>query len=87
LPVFVTSDLEIIQEIFIKQYANFSARKRAPLAFDDDHPSLGLFSATRSRWKRMRVIMNPTFSTAKLREVFDNLFLYFLAYIFLYNFI
>ncbi len=72
MPVLVTSDLDIIQEIFIKQYANFSARKRAPLAYDDDHPSLGLFAATRSRWKRMRVIMNPTFSTAKLREVKIN---------------
>ena len=26
-PVLVTSDLDIIQEVFIKQYANFSARK------------------------------------------------------------
>ncbi len=27
LPVLVTSDLDLIQEIFIKQYSNFSARK------------------------------------------------------------
>ena len=27
LPILVTSDPEIIQDIFIKQYANFSARK------------------------------------------------------------
>lgn len=27
LPILVTSDLEIIQEVFIKQNANFSARK------------------------------------------------------------
>ena len=27
LPVMVTSDLDILQEILIKQYANFSARK------------------------------------------------------------
>ena len=27
LPILVTSDLEIIQEVFIKQSTNFSARK------------------------------------------------------------
>ena len=27
LPVLVTSDLEIIEEIFFKQFSNFSARK------------------------------------------------------------
>jgi hypothetical protein len=27
LPVLVTTDLDILQEVFIKQYANFSARK------------------------------------------------------------
>jgi hypothetical protein len=26
-PILVTSDLEVIQEILVKQYANFSARK------------------------------------------------------------
>jgi hypothetical protein len=26
-PVLVTSDLDIIQEIFIKQYSNFAARR------------------------------------------------------------
>ena len=27
IPVLVTSDVDIIQEVFIKQYGNFSARK------------------------------------------------------------
>lgn len=27
LPIIVTSDLEIIQEVFIKQFGNFVARK------------------------------------------------------------
>ena len=27
LPILVTSDLDILNEVFIKQYANFSARK------------------------------------------------------------
>ena len=35
----------------------------------DEDSALSLFLATRSRWKRMRVILNPTFSTAKLRDI------------------
>ena len=93
-PVLVTSDLDIIQEVFIKQYSNFSGRKvtylvcflapiskglsvsslnliqkRGPIAARDSSPNQNLFSSSRSKWKRMRNIMNPTFSSSKLREV------------------
>ena len=33
LPILITSDLDIIQEIFIKQSSNFSARKVDILVF------------------------------------------------------
>ncbi|CAF0718008.1 unnamed protein product [Brachionus calyciflorus] len=69
LPILVTSDLDIIQEVFIKQSSNFSARKKGPLRRKDDDPNLDLFQSTKNRWKRMRMIMNPTFSSAKLREL------------------
>ena len=39
------------------------------MSFKDNEPLSDLFMATRSRWKRMRTIMNPTFSSAKLKEV------------------
>jgi cytochrome P450 len=35
---------------------------------DDSHMD-HLLSASRLKWKRMRNIMNPTFSSAKLREL------------------
>nr|QVK45584.1 cytochrome P450 [Brachionus paranguensis] len=69
LPVIVTSDLEFIQEVFIKQSTNFSARKKGFLSRKDDDPNSDLFQSTKGRWKRMRMIMNPTFSSAKLREL------------------
>nr|QEV83808.1 cytochrome P450 [Brachionus rotundiformis] len=69
LPVIVTSDLEIIQEVFIKQSTNFSARKKSNLNRKENDPSSNLFTSTKGRWKRMRMIMNPTFSSAKLREL------------------
>ena len=31
--------------------------------------SKSLINASKSEWKRMRVIMNPTFSSSKMREV------------------
>lgn len=36
---------------------------------DEDAPDHALFTASRNRWKKMRSIMNPTFSSAKLREI------------------
>ncbi|CAF0750430.1 unnamed protein product [Brachionus calyciflorus] len=69
LPILVTSDLDIIQEVFIKQSTNFSARKKGPLSRKDNDPNSDLFQSTKSRWKRMRMIMNPTFSSSKLREL------------------
>ena len=69
LPVLVTSDLELIQQIFIKQYNNFSARRRPAIARGEKEGEGHLFTASRLRWKKMRNIMNPTFSSAKLREL------------------
>ena len=43
--------------------------KTNSLSMDEDDPRCSLIVAAGSRWKRMRNIMNPTFSTAKLREV------------------
>jgi thromboxane-A synthase len=72
-PVYVTSDLDLIQQIFIKQSSNFAARKRIPLIFNDDDPSLSMIFTTKSRWKMTRNIMNPTFSNAKMREMCPSL--------------
>nr|ATW72306.1 cytochrome p450 CYP3045C15 [Brachionus calyciflorus] len=69
LPVYVTSDLDFIQEIFIKQSSNFAARKKIHLNPRDNDPRVDLLIATKSRWKRMRMVMNPTFSSLKLREL------------------
>nr|QEV83812.1 cytochrome P450 [Brachionus rotundiformis] len=69
LPVIVTSDLEIINEVFIKQYSCFMARKVYPWQFSDNSPKMDLFLSSNKRWKRMRNIINPTFSPAKLKEL------------------
>nr|QEV83793.1 cytochrome P450 [Brachionus rotundiformis] len=68
-PIFVTSDLDVIQEVFLKQSSNFAGRKKQIFTRNDNAPDHMLFTASRSRWKIMRNIMNPTFSSAKLKEL------------------
>ncbi len=43
--------------------------KKHELDRGEDSQDVGLFLATKTRWKKMRTIINPTFSAAKLREV------------------
>ncbi len=43
--------------------------KVVPLQNKEDAPNVNLLLATKGRWKRLRLIMNPTFSGSKLREV------------------
>lgn len=38
--------------------------------YSDEDPKMDLFLSTNKRWKRMRNIINPTFSPAKLKEVY-----------------
>jgi hypothetical protein len=36
---------------------------------EDDGSAKGILKAIKDRWKRMRLIINPTFSSAKIKEV------------------
>nr|UOU03275.1 cytochrome P450 3045B1 [Brachionus rubens] len=69
LPIMVTSDIDLINEVFIKQYSNFMARKIYPWQFSDNSPKMDLFLSSNKRWKRMRNIINPTFTPTKLKEL------------------
>lgn len=68
-PILITSDLDIIQEVFFNQVGNFTARKQPPFVYDDNAPDLILVAATRNRWKRLRTIINPTFTPSKLKQL------------------
>lgn len=43
--------------------------KKIFVSRDEDAPDHALFTASKNRWKKMRSIMNPTFSSTKLREI------------------
>nr|QVK45580.1 cytochrome P450 [Brachionus paranguensis] len=68
-PVLVTSDLEIISEVFIRQFTNFSARMKNPMEGADSRNLNHLMRSSKCRWKRMRSVMNPTFSKQKLENM------------------
>ncbi|XP_013415692.1 cytochrome P450 3A29 [Lingula anatina] len=69
-PVLVTSDLEILKQVFIKQFSNFHGRKLFPL---QPHPDTGrechMLLTRGDRWKRLRTIINPTFSASKMKQM------------------
>ena len=67
IPMLVTTDLDIIQEAFIKKFSHFSARKLGPFQASDQQPEQDLFGSSKDRWKRMRTLMNPTFTTSKIK--------------------
>ena len=68
-PILVTSDTELIKEIFITRSSNFAARKFVPAQYKDNDWDTNVGSASQLRWKRLRTILNPTFSPQKLKEI------------------
>lgn len=66
-PMYVVSDVDFLQEVYIKQFGSFHSR-RLPFIMK---PILGqkahLLAAHGNTWRRQRHVINPTFSVAKLK--------------------
>ncbi|CAF1145873.1 unnamed protein product [Adineta steineri] len=67
-PILVVSDPDVLQDVFIKSFSNFHSRRSFPLEKRDGR-DVHLFGATGLRWKRQRFVINPTFSSAKLKQM------------------
>ena len=67
-PMLVISDPDVLQDVFIKSFSNFHSRRLFPLE-ERDIQQVHVFSATGLRWKRQRFVINPTFSSAKLKQM------------------
>ncbi|CAF3742336.1 unnamed protein product [Rotaria sp. Silwood1] len=68
LPVYVVSDVDFLEEVFIKQFSNFDRRKPVIFSLPGDE-RVHLVNANGSRWRRQRHVVNPTFSKAKLKQM------------------
>ena len=63
-PALVVSDPDFLQEVFVKQFQNFSARGQY---FPGGEKFRNVFSSSGATWRRHRHVINPTFSAAKLK--------------------
>jgi cytochrome P450 len=67
-PILVISNPDILQDVFIKSFSNFHSRRESP--FVNPHAKeVSVFSAVGFRWKRQRFVLNPTFSSLKLKQM------------------
>ncbi|XP_074641107.1 cytochrome P450 3A29-like [Tubulanus polymorphus] len=68
--VLVTSDVDLLKRVYVKDFKHFSKRKLYPLAPDSDKDEfIHLFLAHGTRWKRLRRLLSPTYSSAKLKQL------------------
>ncbi|CAF1071542.1 unnamed protein product, partial [Didymodactylos carnosus] len=68
--IYVVSDVELLQEIFIKQFSNFNTHHKTQLLIKtrkNQHDDL--IASSGQQWKRQRTILNPVFSQAKLKQM------------------
>ncbi|CAF1467819.1 unnamed protein product, partial [Rotaria sordida] len=66
-PMYVVSDVDFLQEVFIKQFSSFHSRDIPEILRNENDGIIHLFRATGARWRRQRYVINPTFSSAKLK--------------------
>ncbi|CAG2250695.1 CYP3A [Mytilus edulis] len=65
LPVLLVSDPEMVKEIFIKEFSNYTNR---PVPFKmDEHSAFSVGTAKDNHWKFLRSTISPTFSSGKLK--------------------
>lgn len=92
IPVLVVSDLDMLQEMFIKKFDCFYARKTTNLIHGNlecsqEEPRVNLFAARGARWKRLRALASPAFSVKALKQViFDREYLIFLILVWFFRF-
>ncbi|CAF3944887.1 unnamed protein product [Adineta steineri] len=69
-PLYIVSDMKFIEEVYVKQFARFYARRTAFASRILGNTRSNVFTANLPQlWKRQRMILNPTFSGAKMRRL------------------
>ncbi|KAK3917412.1 putative cytochrome P450 6a18 [Frankliniella fusca] len=71
-PVLVVKDPEIIAEVLVKNFTSFGNNEVTFSAKDDGVFSENPFGADIERWKELRTKMMQSFTTARIRTVFED---------------
>ena len=66
-PIYVVSDPDFLQEVYIKQFSLFNSRHSNILGRLRKKNETNLFNANTNQWRRQRHVINPTFTAAKLK--------------------
>ena len=66
-PLYVVSDVEFLNEVFIKQFSLFHSRRLPFIVQTSRGKKIHLLGASGANWHRQRQVINPTFSSAKLK--------------------
>ncbi|CAF0862115.1 unnamed protein product [Rotaria sordida] len=72
-PMYVVSDVNFLQEIYIKQFSSFHSRSISKIMRVENDGKIHLFRATGTRWRHQRDIFNLMFSTAKLNTMIPSI--------------
>lgn len=65
-PMFVVSDINFLQEVYIEQFLLFHSRPLSTIMRIENDGKIHLFRATGSRWCRQRNVINSMFSKTNL---------------------
>lgn len=71
-PVLVISDPDVLQDVFVRSFSKFHSHRDSPFS-NPQAKDVNLFNAAGPRWKRQRFVLNPTFSSTKLKHMISLL--------------
>uniref|UniRef100_A0A8C6KY37 Thromboxane-A synthase n=1 Tax=Nothobranchius furzeri TaxID=105023 RepID=A0A8C6KY37_NOTFU len=68
-PVVLVADPDLLRQVMVKDFSNFSNRMVRTITGYHSFSTNGLLRLRDERWKRVRSILTPSFSAAKLKEM------------------
>ncbi|XP_068239067.1 cytochrome P450 3A8-like [Palaemon carinicauda] len=70
-PILYISDPEWIKQILVKDFDHFSERQTFTSLNENDRPmNESIFNANGEKWKKLRSLMSPTFTSGKMKHMF-----------------
>ena len=68
-PIYVVSDVDFLEQVFITQFVNFGRRKPILFLLPGQEKRVHVFDANELKWRRQRHVLNPAFSKVKLVQM------------------
>ena len=73
-PLYVLSDIKLIEEVFVKQFYRFHSRRKTFISRLLGPTRSNVFNSSQfEQWKTQRTILNPTYSGAKMKRLLPTI--------------